>query len=58
LNSEVKDLDANIYREAENPKIEGFIPALGEQNAQSALYILSQKKVKVNTVDIGANRAE
>jgi chemotaxis protein CheD len=51
-----EDLEANVYGGAENAKIEGYIPAIGEQNVQSATYILTQKGIQIIALDTGSDK--
>lgn len=56
MKSDNEDLEANIYGGAENPKSVGYVPSLGEQNIQSAIYILTQKNIQINVIDSGTDK--
>jgi chemotaxis protein CheD len=54
--SRIEDLEANIYGGATNPNAIGFIPELGEQNVQTALFLLARKKIYLDCTDVGSRR--
>jgi chemotaxis protein CheD len=50
------NLEANIYGGAENPEAENYIPELGEQNIQAAIYTLEQKEIQISNKDVGSTK--